>query len=227
MNTVFKFYMHLWSFLAIAASFSYYELNSRFKSWPLEGLSLKKVYGKKIWTVALLLLVISCSFFPIVSTFTRIKEMDATPSLDGMEYMRGLDEGDYNALKWMQENIKGTPVVLEASDVNSSYTYISRISANTGLPTVVGWAGHEVFWGRDPEELGRRIADVNLIYSTNNEKKALELIDKYNVSYVYIGQLERQLYSLKVSKFEDKTYFELVYLGPVTIYKVKKVHDYG
>jgi YYY domain-containing protein len=226
MNTVFKFYMHLWIFLAIAASYSYYELNSRFKSWPLDSLSLKKAYGKKIWTLALLLLVISCSFFPIVSTFTRIKEMDATPSLDGMEYMRGLDEGDYNALKWMQENIAGTPVVLEASDVNSSYTYISRISTNTGIPTVVGWANHEVFWGRDPEELGRRIEDVNLIYSTNNEKKALELIDKYNVSYVYIGQLERQLYSLRISKFEDKTYFELVHPGPVMIYKVKKVHDY-
>ncbi len=153
MNTVFKFYMHLWIFLAIAASYSYYELNSRFKSWPLDGLSLKKAYGKKVWTVSLLLLVISCSFFPIVSTFTRITEMDATPSLDGMEYMRGLDKGDYNALKWMQENIEGTPVVLEASDINSSYTYVSRVSTNTGLPTVLGWTGHEVFWGRDSEEL--------------------------------------------------------------------------
>ncbi len=222
MNTVFKFYMHLWIFLAIAASYSYYELNSRFRSWPLDGLSLKQAYGKKVWTVSLLLLVISCSFFPIVSTFTRIKEMDATPSLDGMEYMRGLDEGDYNALKWMQENIEGTPVVLEASDINSSYTYVSRVSTNTGLPTVLGWTGHEVFWGRDPEELGRRIADVNSIYSTCSEKKVLELIDKYNVSYIYIGQLERQLYDVRTGKFEDKTYFEPVYLGPVRIYKVKR-----
>jgi uncharacterized membrane protein len=150
--------------------------------------------------------------------------MNATPSLDGMEYIRGLNEGDYNALKWMQENIDGTPVVLEASDINSSYTYISRVSTNTGLPTVIGWTGHEFFWGRDPEEITRRIADVNFIYSTDNKKKALELIDKYNVSYVYIGQLERQLYSVRTDKFEDKTYFEPVYLGPVTIYKVKKAH---
>jgi len=47
-------------------------------------------------------------------------------------------------------------------------------------------------------------------------------MDKYNVSYVYIGQLERQLYDVRTDKFEDKTYFERVYLGPVTIYKVKK-----
>lgn len=225
MNTVFKFYMHLWIFLAIAASYSYYELNSHLKSWPLDSLSLNKVYGKKVWTVSLLLLVISCSFFPIVSTFTRIEDMNATPSLDGMEYIRGLDEGDYDAIKWMQENIEGTQVVLEASDINSGYTYVSRVSANTGLPTVIGWTRHEIFWGRDYEEITQRIADVNLIYSTDNKKKALELIDKYNVSYVYIGQLERQLYNVRTEKFEDKTYFELVYLGPVTIYKVKKVYD--
>ncbi len=58
--------------------------------------------------------------------------------------------------------------------------------------------------------------------SPDNKKKALELMDKYNVSYVYIGQLERQLYDVRTDKFEDKTYFERVYLGPVTIYKVKK-----
>ena len=169
-----------------------------------------------------MLLVISCSFFPIVSTFTRIKDMNAKPALDGMEYMRELDEGDYNAIKWIQENIEGTPVILEASDVDSSYTYVSRVSANTGLPTVLGWARHEQFWGRDPEEVRTRIADVNYIYSTDNKKKALELMDKYNVSYVYIGQLERQLYGVRIDKFEDKTYFERVYLGPVTIYKVKR-----
>ncbi len=47
-------------------------------------------------------------------------------------------------------------------------------------------------------------------------------MDKYNVSYVYIGQLERQLYGVRIDKFEDKTYFERVYMGPVTIYKVKR-----
>jgi uncharacterized membrane protein len=157
-----------------------------------------------------------------MSTFTRIKEIDATPSLDGMDYMRELDGADYDAIKWIQENIEGTPTILEASTVDSSYSYVSRVSANTGLPTVLGWAGHEVFWGRDPKELVERINDVNSIYSTASEKKVHELINKYNVSYIYIGTLERQLYDVKTGKFEDKTYFELVYPGPVRIYKVKK-----
>ncbi len=222
MNTVFKFYMHLWIFLAIAASYSYYQLYLRYRTQSTNSLPPIRVYGKKVWAISLALLVLSCSVFPVVATFTRIEDMNAKPSLDGMEYMKGLDRGDYDAIKWIQENIKGTPVILEASADDSSYRYISRVSANTGLPTVIGWVGHERFWGRNREEIRTRLEDVNSIYSTSSKKKALELMNKYKVSYVYIGQLERQMYDVRTDKFEDKTYFELVYQGSVQIYKVKK-----
>ncbi|HEY3360488.1 MAG TPA: DUF2298 domain-containing protein [Methanosarcina sp.] len=222
MNTVFKFYMHLWIFLAIAASYSYYQLYFFYRTQPENSSSPNRVYGKKVWMVSLVFLVLSCSVFPVVATFTRIEDMNAKPTLDGMEYMKGLDKGDYDAIRWIQENIKGTPVLLEASADNSSYRYTSRVSTNTGLPTVIGWATHEWFWGRNQEEIRTRIEDVNSIYSTSSKEKVLELMNKYNVSYVYIGQLERQMYDVKTNKFEDKTYFELVYQGSVQIYKVKK-----
>lgn len=232
MNTVFKFYMHLWIFLAIAASYSFYVLYFRYRtlpenslpenSLPENSLPTNRVYGKKVWTVSLMLLVLSCSVFPVVATFTRIEDMNSKPALDGMEYMKELDRGDYDAIKWMQENLRGTPVILEASSDESSYHYTSRVSANTGLPTVIGWTRHERFWGRDNEEIMTRLEDVNSIYSISSRKKALELMDKYNVSYVYIGQLERQMYDIKTDKFEDKTYFEPVYKSSVRIYKVKK-----
>jgi len=221
MNTVFKFYMHLWVFLAIAASYSYYQLYFRYRARPENSFPSNRVYGKKVWMVSLVLLVLSCSVFPVVATFTRIEDMNTKPALDGMEYMKGLDRGDYDAIRWMQENIKGTPVILEASADDSSYRYTSRVSANTGLPTVIGWARHERFWGRDHDEIRTRLEDVNSIYSTSSRKKALELMNKYNVSYVYIGQLERQMYDIRTDKFEDETYFELVYQDSVRIYKVK------
>ncbi|AKB73750.1 hypothetical protein MSLAZ_0489 [Methanosarcina lacustris Z-7289] len=222
MNTVFKFYMHLWVFLAIAASYSYYELRLRYWGGSGDRMLLKGAYVKKAWTAVLVLLVISCAVFPVVATFTRIKDMNAEPALDGMEYMNELDRGDYNAIRWMQKNIEGSPVVLEASEDASSYTYTSRVSANTGLPTVIGWASHEWFWGRNPKEVEMRITDVRSIYSTGNEKKTLELMDKYNISYVYIGKLERQMYRVNLDKFENETYFELVFRDSVLIYKLKK-----
>jgi YYY domain-containing protein len=222
MNTVFKFYMHLWLFLAIAASYSYYQLNLRYRVRTENSLPSNRIYGKKVWTVSLVLLVLSCSIFPVVATFTRIEDMNAKPALDGMEYMKGLDRGDYDAIRWIQENIRGTPVILEASADDSSYRYTSRVSANTGLPTVIGWTRHERFWGRDPDEVRTRLKDVNSIYSIGSKEKALELMNKYNVRYIYIGQLERQMYDIKTDKFGDENYFELVYQGSVRIYKVKK-----
>jgi YYY domain-containing protein len=191
-------------------------------SRPENSLPLKRIYGRKFWMVSLVLLVLSCSVFPVVATFTRIEEMNAKPALDGMEYMKEMDRGDYDAIKWIQENIRGTPIILEASADDSSYNYTSRVSANTGLPTVIGWTTHEWFWGRDYAEIKTRLEDVNSIYSTGNIKKALELMNKYKVSYVYIGQLERQMYDVKTDKFKDETYFELVYQGSVQIYKLKK-----
>lgn len=144
--------------------------------------------------------------FPAVSTVTRIKEMNAEPSLDGMEYMRELDRGDYNAIRWMQANIKGSPVILETSEDDSSYSYACRVSSNTGgIPAVIGWARHERFWGgRDHEEVKKRIGDVSLIYSTGSEEEAIELIEKYNVTYVYIGTLERQVYDVNTKNSKIK-----------------------
>lgn len=222
MNTVFKFYMHIWIFLAVAASYSYYYLSSCYRKEVSNSSLSRKAYGKKIWIISLSLLVISCAVFPVVSTYTRIEDMQAKPALDGMEYMKELDRGDYNAIKWIQENIRGNPVILEATEEHNSYTYISRVSANTGLPTVIGWTKHERFWGRDPEEVKTRIEDVRSIYTTSSEKKALELMNKYKVRYVYIGNLERQMYNENLDKFENKTYFKLVYQGSVQIYERKE-----
>lgn len=222
MNTVFKFYMHIWIFLSIAASYSFYEISFRYSENPQNRTLLKRLV-KKTWTAALVLLVVSCAIFPLVSTVTRIKDMNASPTLDGMEYMTELDMGDYNAIQWMQGNIRGSPVVLEASDENSSYTYACRVSANTGLPAVIGWARHERFWGRDHSEVRKRMEDVSSIYSTDSEEETLEMMKKYNISYVYIGSLERQIYHVSQDKFENKNYFEPVYRGSVTIYKLKEV----
>ena len=41
----------------------------------------------------------------------------------------------------MEENIQGTPVVLEAQ--TPEYRWGSRVAIYTGFPTVVGWSWHQ------------------------------------------------------------------------------------
>ena len=78
-----------------------------------------------------------CAIFPAVSTVTRIKEMNAEPSRrDG--YMRELD-GDYNAIRWMQANIKGSPVI-ETSEDDAATLCLPRLFKH-GDPAVIDGQG--------------------------------------------------------------------------------------
>lgn len=67
----------------------------------------------------------------------------------------------------------------------------TRVSTFTGLPTVLGWAGHELQWGHDP---GRRANDVTTLYETRDLDLARKLLERYSVRYVFVGSLERRQY---------------------------------
>jgi uncharacterized membrane protein len=73
------------------------------------------------------------------------------------------------------------------------------VSASTGRPTVLGWVGHQRQWrGGDEaawEALQPRQADVNTIYSTTDLDLARDLLEQYNIRYIYVGQLERDAYA--------------------------------
>ena len=118
-----------------------------------------------------------------------------------------------------------TPVIVEAAQYNE-YTHLGRVSAFTGLPTIIGWGGHEEQWrynwlaqvGR-ANVLGERLNAVKLIYTNSNAGFVLSLLRSYNVRYVYVGAAERQLYGAQVDHFS--TYLTRVYQqAGVTIYEV-------
>jgi uncharacterized membrane protein len=80
------------------------------------------------------------------------------------------------------------------------------IAAATGLPTLLGWDGHQRQWrGGDPDalaELGPRCSNVDTIYRTRDADQARELLTRYGVDYVYVGSLEQQYYELEaLTKF--------------------------
>ena len=81
--------------------------------------------------------------------------------------------------------------------VTPPYRWGARVSAYTGLPTVVGWDWHEIVrkCGLAPcPAVHERLRDVERGYSTSDPREALAVLRKYDVSYVYVGELERLYY---------------------------------
>jgi YYY domain-containing protein len=113
--------------------------------------------------------------------------------IDAAAFMETTLPEDYLAIKWLNDNIKGTPVVLEAN--GDSYSDYQRVSVITGLPTVVGWYVHEWLWRDSTEVVDERVSDIKEIYTSENVDTVLSLIDKYNIEYIYVGKLEYDKYT--------------------------------
>lgn len=126
--------------------------------------------------------------------FGDVKDTSRYQGLDATAFMEKESAQDAEAVAWLKENISGTPVVLEAW--GSSYTFYERISAMTGLPTVMGWQTHEWLWrseasGGFPAVVDERRKDVIEIYYSTDEARVRELIEKYDIEYIYVGANER------------------------------------
>ncbi|MFT3890405.1 MAG: hypothetical protein QM730_02125 [Anaerolineales bacterium] len=133
-----------------------------------------------------------------------------------------LDE-DYRAIRWMQDNVQGSPVIVEANCVE--YHWCTRFTIYTGLPGVVGWNWHQrqqrVYTST---EVQARVDDIGSFYNAVDIEFARTFLKKYDVRYIIVGQLERAAYTPEgLIKFEqyDGQYWRAVYHdGATTIYEV-------
>ncbi|PXF61579.1 MAG: hypothetical protein C4B59_03245 [Candidatus Methanogaster sp.] len=217
MNTVFKLYLQIWILWGIASGYCLYRSISL-----LKRRSSRNRGNKTIWIIIFCILFASCGICSLTITAERISFDHNPRSLDGTMYLNLSDRGEYRAISWIRREIPGTPVILEAPG-RDSYSTDSRVSAFTGLPTLIGWRWHEIMWGRGWDEIGPRVKDADTIYRTHDVPLAIDLLDEYNVSYVYVGAAEHERYdeSGGLYKFEDEDYFECVYIGSVQIYQLK------
>ena len=158
---------------------------------------------KKVLTVISLsafILTLLYSQNAVNSWYGNIFDRKGFEGLDATEFIKEDFEDDYPAINWLLENVSGTPVVLEANGY--SYTDYQRVSVITGLPTVFGWYTHEQLWKSGPKstdnmvlsELNGRARDIETIYTSDDMSLVKSLIEKYDISYIYVGPLEEEKY---------------------------------
>ena len=64
----------------------------------------------------------------------------------------------------------------------------------TGLPTVQGWYVHEWLWRGDTEGLNGQKAKIDTVYTSADEAQVRSILEEYQVSYIFIGQMEWEKY---------------------------------
>ena len=197
MNTVFKFYLQVWTLFAVGAATAL--------GWLLQEMPDWTPRWRAAWQVPFVLLVATAAMFTLLGTTAKLKdrmEPQAPHSLDGMAFMeyatfnelgQQMDlSQDYAAIRWMQENVPGSPVIVEANS-GRLYQWFSRFTIYTGLPGVLGWDNHQRQQRAllPPDWVNSRLTEINQFYLTTDEQAARAFLQKYDVRYVIVGQLER------------------------------------
>ena len=231
MNTIFKFYLQVWVMFAISSAAAVGWIVAKIHTWSPNW--------RNIWSVVGGILLLSALMFTIAATSEKISDRmtpgAVPPTLDSIDYMKyahyserdkDMDlSQDYRAIRWIQDNVKGSPVILEGAPAGVQYTWFSRYSIYTGLPTVVGWQWHQeqqrvvmpngIVAARGQEAQG--------FYRTGDLTEAQAFLKKYDVRYIVVGQLERAAFPEGLAKFDeqDGALWQAVYRdGETVIYQV-------
>ena len=204
MNTVFKLYFQAWTILAVAAPWALGRLLARDWSWAPAA---RLVAG----ATAVLVGLSAC--YPIGVTLDRLDSSRKT--LDGNNYLRREHPGDFAAIEWLRGNVQTPAVILEAT--GNPYSYFARFSANTGLPTVLGWANHEGLWRCHDNTVMARRDDVMRIYNAPTLIEVEPLLEHYKVRYILVGDVEREEHGSALEKFTSLP--EVFRSGGTVIYK--------
>lgn len=228
-NTVFKFYLHIWILLGVSAAFgTWYILDVVQPRIDVVAVRERLAAAPRLRPARLLIpafgvaaagFVITALVYPVVATPQRVQDRFENQGAiqprtdDGLVYMLGAEfaeEGtaikladDYAAIQWLRDNVQGSPVIIEA--LTPLYHWGNRFAINTGLPAVIGWDWHQTQQrGKFPDMIQQRVDDVRLFYSTNDALAAQQILRKYDVHYVAVGELERVYYpEAGVAKLES------------------------
>jgi uncharacterized membrane protein len=205
MNTIFKFFFQVWILWSLAAAYA--------TALIWQAVSSREVIFARI-TIALV--VMMGLAYPIFGLGMRIHGMQPeNMTLDGTAHIDRFNPDEMAAIRFLRQ----VPVGPVAEAVGGQYSGYARIATNTGLPTVLGWPGHQSQWRGGGAEMGSRQPDIQTLYETPRWSDAQTIIERYGIRYIYIGGLERGAYRVNEVKFQN-TLTPVFQQGAVVIYEV-------
>ena len=181
-NTMFKLSYQLYVMLPVAA----------FAGGAIALAALKGRPGRGAALAAWAFLCLSpLAFVPLVQGGGLARALESGSHLDGLRFLK---PGDRAAVGYLDAH-RPAPgeAMLEAS--GDSYSYAARLSAATGIPTVLGWHAHEWLWRKEIEVWRPRADAIAAFYQGGDEESRRAFLARYRIRYVVIGAFERERYA--------------------------------
>ena len=218
-NTMFKLGYQAFMMLGLATIYIIYRIKT----------SVDRSVIKIIFTIMSIITIFLVAIYPNFAVNSYFGNLKIYSGLDGLKWLKNQYPDDYNAIIWLRNNINcnnstprecnSQPVIAEAN--GESYTDYARVSANTGLPTIIGWPVHEWLWRGSYDEAGKRIPEVAVIYESKDINAVKNILRKYSVAYIFVGTLEKDKYP-NLNETGITSVGDIVFQsGNTKIYKVK------
>lgn len=143
----------------------------------------------------------------IITIFVLLSTLSSFLTLTHSYYNKnhGYSIGEYLAGLWVRENTPKKSVFLTYPSVHSG---VSDVAGRIRVLSYINWPySHGFNVGED--NVFSRVEDINTFYSDPENNK--NVLDKYNVDYVYFGSEERSNFPESENKLESTKFLEKVY----------------
>ncbi|MGD0611840.1 MAG: DUF2298 domain-containing protein [Anaerolineales bacterium] len=213
MNTVFKFYYEAWLIISLAAAFGVVVV-------------LRRLHGiwHTLYRVGLAIVLVMALTYPVLGLLTKTSDFQLPAfqqalqaaraakdpaalqtaaqvwSLDGAAFYTRQYPDDMAAAAWLRTAPAGTIV----EPVGGGYDDADNLmSTYSGQPSLLNGWDHEDQWRGGSVEQGTRKEDIQRLYETTSWDVAKAILDQYNIRYVTIGTMARQMYRVSEAKFQS------------------------
>jgi YYY domain-containing protein len=185
MNTLFKFYYQTWTLFALATAMTVAVL------WNgASGIAWRRA----LLLAATLTAILAGAAYPTIASYQWTDHFGHWQGLDGLAYGEETDPDDTAAIRWLGQHAAPGDFILEAAGCSYlpfNRLPFNRVSAFTGVPTVIGWGNnHQRQWRAGQPELvaqiDRREADVAAMFADPDSP----LFDTYGVTWLFVGEYE-------------------------------------
>ncbi len=208
-NTMFKLYYQTWLLWAIASAYGAYTILFDVEWQIRPSAAVRTVFG-----VGLAIILVAGLSYTALATYSRTMVESgraggalAALTLDGASSLARGD--DLAAIRCLQDLVGRDEDVVLVEALGTAYDIQGRgrVSALTGIPTLLQWEGHERQW-RGPTydaAAGTRAADIERLYNDPSmlSEDVRRIVQQYGIDYIYVGAQERANYdSFGLIKFE-------------------------